>query len=148
MIAIADEEIPLQVDEYVLLYTVPRMRYPSETNVPAWRVVRRGERVRVIERQGEFAKVNRYQYKMLEDGEFAVMRCITGWVEVDALTQRMERHLFHLCLTAPAPDRWEKRADLQHVFRLYWVLLTSDVALVKGQRQWLMCVYDQLLQNR
>jgi hypothetical protein len=124
------------------------MRYPGERNVPHWRVVRRGERVRLVERQDEYAKVNRYQYKMLDNGEFVVMRCIAGWVEADSLTTRMERHLFHLRVTAPTPDTWEKRADLQHLFQMYWVPLVTDPGLVRGQRTWLTRVREQLLQNR
>lgn len=148
MITIAEEEIPLQEDEYLPLYTVPRMRYPGETNVPHWRVVCRSERVRVIERQGEYAKVNRYQYKLLDNGEFAVIRCVAGWVETDALTKHMERYLFQLRLTAPAPEVWEKRADLRHIFQLYWVPLNGDPGLVKGQRKWLVSARDQLQNHR
>lgn len=146
ILTMLDHEKPLEADEYLLLRTTSRMRYPGESNVPSWRVVRRSERVRLLEVQDSYAHVRLQQYKLLENGEFVVNRCVDGWVEADALTQRVERHLFHLRVTdSDIPDIWEKSADLQHHFRLCWVPLTRDPNLVKGQRDWLTRVRHQLL---
>lgn len=137
MMTMEEHDIPLEPDERLMLRSMPRMRYPGEPDVPRWRVVRRGERVRLQDVQGAFARVTQYRYQLGAGGTLDIIRCASGWVEAAALTRRLERHLFHLRLTAPTPNAWEIHSDHQHRFRLYWVPLDSDPGLVIGQRRWL-----------
>lgn len=138
MMTMEDEEIGLDSDEYLLLRDVRRMRYPGEPDVPRWRRIRRGQRVHVVALEGDYVKINYYQFKLIDGSDFDVMRCVAGWIEADALTKDLERHLFHLRPTAPLPERWEKRADHHHIFSMYWVPLTADPMLVRGLRKWLV----------
>jgi 8-oxo-dGTP pyrophosphatase MutT (NUDIX family) len=138
MMTMDDEEIGLDSDEYLLLRDVRRMRYPGEPDVPRWRRIRRGQRVHIVGQEGDYVKINYYQFKLINSMDFDVLRCVAGWIEADALTKDLERHLFHLRPTAPTPEQWEKRADHHHIFSMYWVPLTKDPTLVRGLRKWLV----------
>lgn len=137
VMTMADEEIGLDTSEYFLLRNVSRMRYPGEPDVPRWRRIRRGQRVHVVAQEGDYVKIHYYQFRLIGGGDFDVLRCAVGWIDADALTTELERHLFHLRLTAPTPETWQKRADHQHVFSMYWVPMNGDPMLVKGLRRWL-----------
>jgi 8-oxo-dGTP pyrophosphatase MutT (NUDIX family) len=140
-----DEEIGLDDDEFLLLRTVSRMRYPGEPDVPRWRRIRRGQRVHVVAQQGEYVKIHYYRYQLLKGGDFDVMRCVSGWIEMDALTKNMNRYLYHLRTNRPTADTWEKRADHHHVFSMYWVPLNTDPKLVKGLGKWLVWARERNL---
>jgi 8-oxo-dGTP pyrophosphatase MutT (NUDIX family) len=100
----------------------------------------RGTPVRLIEVENDYSHVW-YKFR-IEGSEVRPDTHYTGWLPSHLLTDATQRHLFHLRLTAPTPDRWSIEAD-RHTFELYWADLTS-VELVAPQQAWLDVVRDRL----
>jgi 8-oxo-dGTP pyrophosphatase MutT (NUDIX family) len=99
----------------------------------------RGTPVRLIEVENDYSHV---WYKFtVEDGVIRPDTHYTGWLPSRLLTDATRRHLFHLTLTAPTPNRWLIEAD-RHTFELYWAAL--DVELVAPQQPWLELVRERL----
>jgi len=80
----------------------------------------------------------------LQGERLIVSEIVTGWVPAEALAARVQRHLFHLQSTAPTPDRWTWKGDLDLDFQLYWVPLSQNPGLMQWQDRWLECVLEQL----
>jgi 8-oxo-dGTP pyrophosphatase MutT (NUDIX family) len=100
----------------------------------------RGYIVSVVDSSGEYDQVC-YGF-ILEEDVFHLDLNATGWLPRRLLTTNVRRHLFHLTLTAPTPERWTTAAD-GHFFELYWA--SFDVGLIPSQRAWLAHVREQLL---
>lgn len=136
---------PLAADEYVLLQAAQLFSHSAKHAAPTDVVLHRGWRVRLKRIEGEFAEVAYEDFEMRD--QLVVKSSVEGWLPADSITRRVERHLFHLRLTAPAPDRWEQPADMGFSFALYWTSLNHIDHLVPAQRDWLKRVRAQL-QNR
>lgn len=128
---------PLASDEYVLLRS---SRLLSAKNADCW--LGRGWRVRLRQFDGEFAEVAYEEFEMHD--RLVVKSTVEGWLPKDALTQRVERHYFHLRLTAPTPEHWERSADMGHTFMLYWDALDRIDNLVPAHQEWLNHFRDRL----
>jgi 8-oxo-dGTP pyrophosphatase MutT (NUDIX family) len=136
---------PLAADEYVLLQSAQLLSASVRNAVPIDALLHRGWRVRLKQIDGEFAEVAYEDFEMRD--RLVVKSAVEGWLPADTVTQRVERHLFHLRLTAPTPDRWEQFADMGFTFELYWTALDEIDDLVPVQQDWLNSIRDQL-QNR
>ncbi len=68
---------------------------------------------------------------------------ISGWLPAAGLAHRLERHFFHLTLTAPTPDSWDVLSDGGHTFHLFWTPLIPRPQLVAGQNKWLDLICQQ-----
>jgi hypothetical protein len=133
---------PLAADEYVLLRPITLLS-ASALNAPSTDcMLHRGWRVRLKQINVEFAEVAYEEFEMRE--RLVVKSAVEGWLPADALTQRVERYLFHLRLTAPSPDRWEQFADMGFTFELYWTALDEIDGLVPVQQDWLNSIREQL----
>ncbi len=103
----------------------------------------RGNRVRVKETTADYTRVV-YEVYDIQGDVWRVAETTTGWIPSAALTGQVERHLFHLQTTAVTPDRRICRGDADHDFQLYWVPLTQNPGLVRGQDPWLETVVERL----
>jgi 8-oxo-dGTP pyrophosphatase MutT (NUDIX family) len=121
-----------------LLEPFPLQSAPGGTETGA--ILTRGYPVSVVDSSGDYDQVC-YGF-VLEGDMFRHDLSMTGWLPRRLLTTTVRRHLFHLMLTAPTPDRWSIAAD-GHTFALYWASL--DVGLIPSQREWLDLVRERLL---
>lgn len=126
---------PLLADEWLLLA-------PITLAAPSGPVtLTRGHPVHLIERRGADCRVS-YRWQLTASGFQPDSDCV-GWLPGALLTTNVRRHLFHLTLTAPTPERWSVAAD-GHTFALYWTPLARRVGLIALQAVWLDAVYPQL----
>lgn len=143
---------PLEPDERGVLFPIALRSAPApEAPVIPFEVregvtgqaMGRGAWVRLREEAGTFSRVA-VNYYRLEGKTFVVAHSTEGWVPSAALTARAERHLYHLHLVSPAPDRWTQPADDGYDFALYWTPLHKATDLVDRQARWLAHVLDAL----
>jgi 8-oxo-dGTP pyrophosphatase MutT (NUDIX family) len=133
---------PLAPDERVLLQSAHLLSASDTSALHMDTVLHRGWRVRLKRIEGEFAEVAYEAFEM--HVQLVVTSSVEGWLPANLLTQRVERHLFHLHLTASAPDGWQHPADMGHTFQLYWAALDEINDLVPVQQDWLHRVRGRL----
>ncbi len=127
----------------VLQYTYPLVGPVEGTlNLGFW--LTRGSWVRQVGQEGAFAEVVYEEHDLNVDPPRLTCR-FSGWLPADLLTDRLERHFFHLTLTAPTPEIWDQPSDGGRIYRLFWTLLVPRPRLVTGQDEWLDLVYEPLI---
>ena len=82
-------------------------------------------------------------YEIRGSHDWVLRETVVGWVPLDAITADVQRHLFHVRTTGSTPDRWVHQGDVPGC-ELYWVPLSQDPGLVRGQDTWLRSVLEQL----
>jgi ADP-ribose pyrophosphatase YjhB (NUDIX family) len=102
----------------------------------------RGYWCSVVDREGAFSQVV-YEDLDLNVQPARVITRYSGWVESDAIAERVERHFFRFEPRGPTKERWVQLAEQR--FECYWTPLAPKPALVGGQQGWLDGVYDALL---
>jgi 8-oxo-dGTP pyrophosphatase MutT (NUDIX family) len=106
----------------------------------------RGSWVKVTQQAGDFSEVVWEEYD-LNAAEPAILARLSAWLPSKLLTDRLERHFFHLTPTIPTPETWEIRSDGGRLFQLYWTPLDPKPQLVAGQNEWLDFSYERLLSS-
>jgi ADP-ribose pyrophosphatase YjhB (NUDIX family) len=123
-----------------LLQTMPD---ESSTLVSA-SILKRGMRVRVLEREQLFVRVTHEEGVMRDDG-YVVTKRHTGWVPQHAITRHVERHFYHLIAGDETADEWYVRGEPDLMFVLLWRPLRAEIALVSPQAGWLHDYYHRLM---
>lgn len=97
---------------------------------------------RVVAEVGAFSEIA-YEELDLNVTPARVLMLFSGWVESDAIAERVERHFFHLEALGPTEERWVQEAEYR--FECYWTPLEPKPQLVRVQDGWLESVYAALL---
>jgi 8-oxo-dGTP pyrophosphatase MutT (NUDIX family) len=127
----------LPSDELLLLTDALLQLSPDQSStVVRGKVLRRGTPVKILERDGDFVRVS-YEDSVLQGGETLVTARRSGWLPKRVLTTHVVRHFYHLETAEDTFERWQVRAEPEHVFTCYWLPLKGDLPLVEGQRAWL-----------
>lgn len=101
----------------------------------------RGYPVRELDHEGGYLRVS---YEFIErDGALHPDLNRVGWLPQRLLTTRLRRHLFHLTLNAPTPERWTVDTD-GHTFTLFWLPLTGSEGLIPVHQAYLDRMRDRL----
>lgn len=131
-------------DEYMLIEPIALRTAPS-VDAPKMRfLLQRGLRVRIREKKGDFVRAIYEEYDM-RDNELAVSTRRVGWLPVSALTKKVPRYLYHLRLSALAPDEWTLTSDNGLLYKPFWIPVTRRNFIVAPQEAWLNAVREQLL---
>ncbi|MEW5986825.1 MAG: NUDIX domain-containing protein [Chloroflexota bacterium] len=104
---------------------------------------RRGTPVRYLGADGKFARVSYEEYDLNQPATLPLVS-VNGWVRRSILTDRLERHHFHLTTGIETPAAWPVFSD-GHFFQLYWAPLQPRPRLIPPQDSWLEEVYAELL---
>jgi hypothetical protein len=94
-------------------------------------------------RRAGYVRVGYDLYDIRGPHDWVLLETIAGWVPETAVTTDVQRHLFHLQVTATTPDGWTHDGDVPGC-ELHWVPLTQDPGLLRGQAQHLAQVLAQL----
>lgn len=104
----------------------------------------RGSPCRLVSEADDFAEVV-YEETNLNVIPNKVRIRLSGWVPTNVLTERVERHFYHLELTGTAPERWVQEAE--RLFECYWTPLVPKPVLNASQKEWIDLVYEKLLRS-
>jgi 8-oxo-dGTP pyrophosphatase MutT (NUDIX family) len=100
-----------------------------------WARIRRGIRVRLERRAGDWTQVT-YEEADRYDDPSTISYRITGWLRAAELCADPVRHFYHLSFAGESPVRWQVAID-RHIFTPFWAPLAALPALVPPQRPWL-----------
>jgi len=128
---LGEEEEDLGENKPVALETVHLRARPVVEGWPTVWSVRRGFRVRVVDREGAFVRV---VYE--ESGPGYVLGRLEGWAPASAFTTRELRRFYHFRPEAATADRWHI-VDEGHHLDVRWLALSDGAQLVERQRRWL-----------
>lgn len=138
---LATLEQPLKDDQRVLLQS-PRLLTEPEGG-PLEFSLTRGTIVRMRRQQKQATEIAYEEYDFNLPEPVAIER-FKGWVPSSILTSSIQRHLFHLCTTAPLPEEWSVHADRGFDFHFYWMSLRERIHLVHSQDHWLDYLYNEM----
>jgi 8-oxo-dGTP pyrophosphatase MutT (NUDIX family) len=128
---LGEEEEDLGEDRPVALETVHVRARPVVDEWPTVWSVRRGFRVRIVDREGAFVRI------VYEDaGPGFVLGRVEGWVPASAFTSRELRRFYHFVPETETADRWHI-VDEGHHLDVRWLSLAEGGQLVERQRRWL-----------
>lgn len=132
-------------DDYFRVVRPAKVYSRPDSESISWTEFPRGAAVRVLreDKVGAFVQVTYEEPNDCLDPSY-VTHAITGWVAVQALTQRVRRHLVHLTTTdTGGPQNWRHYADC-HYYEPRWAPLDAVPELIGLQQDWLNQVRDAL----
>ena len=136
---------PLEPGERIIVVDTILQASPGDEGTLVKAVLlRRGTGVRVIGSEDNYDQVIVPEYQVHER-ELIQVSGRKGWVPAKHLTADVQRHFFHLMVTAPTEHHWLQQAD-EHQFSLFWVPLTQDPGLIPAQAYWYQLVREKLKQ--
>ncbi len=103
--------------------------------------LRRGMLVEGLRSTGAYRQVRYRELDRWPRPRYASFE-LAGWVAKSALSERIERHFFHLRTAAPTPASWTVTADGAR-FRLFWAPIDALPPL-GAQERWLRFVREDL----
>lgn len=140
-LAVLPERLP--DDQRAVLRLTKVFDEPASDASSAGHGLRRGAVVRLNGQAGKFSAITLEELDMNLDPPTRQRR-ISGFVRSSLLTDRLERHFFHLIGGQGTPESWPVTTD-GHVFQLFWVHLAPRPELNPAQSGWLAMVYSDLL---
>jgi ADP-ribose pyrophosphatase YjhB (NUDIX family) len=140
-LAVLDEKLP--DDERAVLRLTKVFDEPASDASSAGHGLQRGAIVRVEGQAGKFSAVT-YEWLDLDHDPPMRRGPFSGYVRRSLLTDRLERHFFHLVGGASTADTWPISTD-GHIFQLFWTPLEPQPQLNPYQSRWLATLYPDLL---
>ncbi len=135
---LGSRRMSLTGDDRVLLADALLQLMPdTSSTVVRGTALRRGASVRLLESDGDFARVLYEETHSDTAGETIVTARRSGWLPLPNVTSTIERHLFHLTSTISTAERWEVKAEPVQPYTLYWVPLKVGIRLLGQQQEWL-----------
>jgi len=105
----------------------------------------RGSLIRLDGQVGKFSVVTYEDLDYNHEPPRVLVR-FSGFVRTSLLTNRLERHCFHLMTNQETLPTWSVVTD-GHTFQLFWTPLVPRPALNPAQSEWLAAVYPILLDS-